>query len=391
MTDISFDPALCDLCGASEKIVLVAINEYRSMRSDRAISDQRLGKVACARCGLVRSDEKLPGSQLSTYYADQYTLSTQAVEHYFYTQNGPVSRSAMIADWLVQSMGIQRWQPGTRCLEIGAGSGDLLKEMSLRFPDSTFEGIELSKEAAAIAQARGLNVQVGDFDILGTEQFDIIYSIAVIEHVPSPTEFLRQIHTHLRPGGWLFLCQPTQDVPSYDLFFVDHLHHFGTEHLRQYARKCGFVERGFCVGHAWMPNFSVHLWQAADVPLLFEWVGEPGYTTCAETARQTVQDFDRLDQTLSTLQNTKVAAFGLNEVYWLARAYTSVATFPFVCGLDDTPDKPEYNRLGFPVIRPEQCASYDVHDVILTMNKIYYPQAIIRLQALGLKSHPFLS
>jgi SAM-dependent methyltransferase len=391
MTPTSFNPIVCDLCGSMEQTTLVSLNTPRSMRSDRAISEQNLVKVACSRCGLVRSGETVEGAALSDYYTDHYTLSTQPVEHYFYTPQGSISRSAMIADWLVQSMGAHRWQSGYRCLEVGAGSGALMSEFVQRFPEIQFEGIELNKGAAELAQQRGLAVRQGNFDVLGSQQYDIIYSIAVIEHVPSPTEFLRQIREHLRPGGWLFLCQPTQDVPTYDVFFVDHLHHFGTEHLHEYARKCGFREQGLCVGQAWMPNFSLHLLQATEAPSDFQWYGVPGYTSCAETVSTTLADIARLNQTLHDLRQSQVAVFGLNEVYWLARAYTALGDFPVICGLDDMPDKPEYLRLGFPVVRPEESVSYGVRDVILTMNKVYYAQAAQRMQALGLTVYPFLN
>ena len=90
-------------------------------------------------------------------------------------------------------------------------------------------------------------------------------------------------------------------------------------------------------------------------------------------------------------QDRKVAIFGLNEVYWLARAYSMLNTFPVRCGLDDSPDKPEYAQLEFPVIRPEEASAFEIQDVILAMNKVYYGQATRRLQTLGLEAHPILS
>lgn len=88
------------------------------------------------------------------------------------------------------------------------------------------------------------------------EHYDGVLSVAVLEHVASPTSFLTAIHKSLAPNGLLFLAQPTQDVSSYDVLFYDHIHHFGTDHLRAYAHKCGFRELGFVVGHEWMPNFT---------------------------------------------------------------------------------------------------------------------------------------
>jgi 2-polyprenyl-3-methyl-5-hydroxy-6-metoxy-1,4-benzoquinol methylase len=156
-------------------------------------------------------------------------------------------------------MGAHRWQQANRCLEVGAGSGLLLREFIRRFPDKTFEGIELNRAAAKLAREHGLPVYQGETDSIDAGQFDLIYSVAVLEHVVSPAGFTSELRRLLKPEGLLFLCQPTQDVPSYDIFFIDHLYHFGSQHLYQYARKGGFRELGFITGHPWMPNYSLHL------------------------------------------------------------------------------------------------------------------------------------
>jgi 2-polyprenyl-3-methyl-5-hydroxy-6-metoxy-1,4-benzoquinol methylase len=382
----------CDLCGSTDYTHQLELTTGRAMRSDRGVVPSNLSKLRCSRCGLVRSGQQFDQRALQAYYADSYTLSVQP-EHYFYTRQGQVSRSSVLCNWLVDSMGAYRWQSASRCLEIGAGAGLLLQEFMQRFPGQRFEGVELNQAAVAQAQQHGLPVLQRTMDDLEPNRYDIVYSVAVIEHVPSPTEFLTTIRSQLKPGGWLFLCQPTQDVASYDLFFFDHLHHFGSEHLRQYARKCGFSEYGLVVGHELMPNFSLHLWRASDEASSFEWHGPAAETTCAATARQVMANMAGLDTLMSDLaqRRRRVAAFGLNEVYWLARAYSSLGDFPLVCGLDDAPDRPEYARLEFPVLTPEACVSLQVQDVLLTMNKIYYPQALSRLAQLGLRGHPVLS
>lgn len=387
-----FDPSICDLCGARDYSRLLHLHTDRAMRSDRQIVAARLSKLACTSCGLVRSGERLDGQALEDYYTHEYTLSTQPVEYYFYTPHGAVSRSAMLCDWLVSAMGTQRWQGARRGLEVGAGWGALLEEFARRFPNAAFEGLELNQAAAALAGERGLTMHQGALEALETGQYDLVYSVAALEHVPSPTFFLVELHKRLRAGGWLFLCQPTQDIPSYDLFFIDHIHHFGSEHLRQYARKTGFREQGLVVGHEWMPNFSLHLWQKVAPEPEFTWAGRPGYTTCETTANEVMGDMRRLDTLLAklSLEGKRVAVFGLNEVYWLARAYSTLGEFPLVCGLDDTPGKPEYAQLEFPVVAPEDCLSFGVQAVILAMNKVYYPQARQRLEPLGLTVYPVL-
>ena len=383
---------ICDLCGSGDYSRLLQISAGRSMRSDRRVIDCNLEKYFCNRCGLVRGGDLFNSQNLQDYYSDEYTLSEQSAEYFFHTPQGSISRSSIFCEWIV-SMGAHRWEPAMRCLEVGAGSGLLLREFIRRFPDKTFKGIELNRAAVMRAQRRGLPVQQGEPLSLDEGEFDLIYSIAVLEHVASPTKFISDLRRLLKPRGLLFLCQPTQDVPSYDVFFIDHLHHFGSEHLHQYARKGGFRELGFVVGHQWMPNYSLHLWQSVEPPTEFAWAGPPGYTTCAQTGREVMADMARLDRLLVELseQRRRVAVFGLNEVYWLARAYSGLGDFPVVCGLDDEPDKADYATLGFPVLVPENCLALGIQDVILTMNRVYYGQARERLSRLGLNVHGVLS
>ncbi len=359
------------------------------MLSDRRIARRNLVKWVCRECGLVRSGSPFDG--LGDYYEDEYNTSHQP-EHQFYTADGPVPRSQVMCDWLVSGMGEWRWHGVRRCLEVGAGRGLLLRALSRRFPHTAFLGVEPSQHGVRAALADGVHMRQGTVASIREDEFDAVYSIATVEHVNSPSDFLRDIRCKLRPGGMLFLVQPTQDVPSYDVFFVDHLHHFGSEHLRQYATKCGFREHGFVVGHPLMPTFSLHLWQAVEhgsSRMPFHW----GYTACREVAAQLVADTGRLDALLDRLERAdrRVAVFGLSEVYWLLCAYSRLGSFQPVCGLDDEPKKPEYAKLSFPVMCPEDCVALGVQDAILAMNKNYYPLARERLEKLGIRAHAALT
>ena len=366
----------CDLCGALAHELLIEVPTGRSMRSDRAILPRDLVKHACTRCGLVSGDAQIAEG----LYAESYTVGLQP-EHMFYGANGPIARSAVMADWLTPSIPARAQD----IFEIGAGSGNLLAELARRLPDRKLAGTEPNHLAAARAQQRGLTVSAAALEATPA-RYDLAYAIAVIEHVPSPTTFLRAIRAMLRDEGTLLLCQPTQDVPSTDVFFADHLHHFGTEHLRQYAHKCGFREQQALVGHPLMPNFSLHVWQACAPPDDFSWIGPPAMTTCRATAAAVVADMQRLDALLARLahERRRVAVFGLGEVYWLARSYSKLGDFPVVVGLDDDPNRPGLATLGFPVAVPEQCALLGVQDVILTMSSMYHAQATKRLHGLGL-------
>ena len=59
----------------------------------------------------------------------------------------------------------------------------------------------------------------------------------------------------------------------------------------------------------------------------------------------------------------RMAAFGLHEVFQIARCYTSLGDAPLRCGLVDDPGRPEYRAYGLPVLK--------VRDQLLILPIIY--------------------
>ncbi len=383
-----FDPETCDLCGTTESTVLTMPSAF-SMRSDQIIEARRLVKRLCARCGLARHGT-VP-SALESTYRNGYTIAPP--DYVFYTRTGPRRRSEVFARWVVEAFGAGKWLAARRVLEVGAGAGAVLAELGRAFPACRLEGLELCRSSADAARASGLAVHSIPVEAWDEGPYDAIYSIAVLEHVPSPTAFLGQLRTLLRSQGHLFLAQPTQDVHSYDILFSDHLHHFGTDHLRRYARKTGFREIGCVVGHDLMPNFSLHCWEATTVEPDWTWHGPPGFSTVSASFAELSGSFARLEDTLDVwnCEGRTVGVFGLNEVFALARTYTCFSEFPLRCGLDDDPSKPKYTGLGFPVVLPEQAPNHGVDAVVLATNRIWLPQVESRMQRLGLATCSVLS
>ena len=81
--------------------------------------------------------------------------------------------------------------PGTRLLDVGAGSG-ILVEAAL---DMGFEatGVEPSRSLAAIARSHDLPVETGVLGDLPEDTFQLIFLVDVLEHVSSPHELLCEI------------------------------------------------------------------------------------------------------------------------------------------------------------------------------------------------------
>ncbi|MDD2731175.1 MAG: class I SAM-dependent methyltransferase [Candidatus Portnoybacteria bacterium] len=101
-------------------------------------------------------------------------------------------------------------KPNDNVLDLGCGNGRLLD--LLRDKKINYIGIDNSSALIAAAQKRhpGADFRVGDALNLpfSDNYFDIIYSIAVLHHIPSEelrTKFLEEAKRVLKPGGILII------------------------------------------------------------------------------------------------------------------------------------------------------------------------------------------
>ncbi len=100
---------------------------------------------------------------------------------------------------------LRRHVPGGRLVEIGCAYGVFLDEARASFD---VVGIEISRAAAARAQARGLDVVCGAADprvLAARGPFDAAVLLDVIEHLADPSGVLRALARILRPGAAVML------------------------------------------------------------------------------------------------------------------------------------------------------------------------------------------
>jgi SAM-dependent methyltransferase len=101
-------------------------------------------------------------------------------------------------------------QSGDRILDVGCGEGNFLVKARTR--GAVVSGIELNRQAAQIA--RGKNICIHE-ELLDShqpsDQYDIITSFQVLEHVADPLSFIQSCVKVLRPGGTLVIGVPNND------------------------------------------------------------------------------------------------------------------------------------------------------------------------------------
>ena len=234
----------CNLCGRDDTFVrFPATTEPDALRVDAfRCTHSGYGHhpqiVQCRHCGLVYANPRWPADVV----LDAYT----AVEDKRYVEER-AGRELTFRHHLRQMQRIIGPPDGRRLLDVGAYIGVFVEVATAA--GWRAEGVEPSAWAAAVAQRRQLNVQVGTLDSAGLAEasFDVITLWDVIEHLADPAAELARARRLLRPGGWLIVHTMDIDAPFARLagrrwpWLMDmHLYYFSRQTLREMHARHGF-------------------------------------------------------------------------------------------------------------------------------------------------------
>jgi len=154
-----------------------------------------------------------------------------------------------------------------RILDIGCGFGFALSALRRLGYENTL-GLELSAQQAEIARGVGHTVVVTDDSIewmrSHPESFDFVLLFDVLEHVPVPAQidFLRALHTALRPGGTLLMDVPNANaILSSRWRYIDYTHHTSfTEHSLYFVLRNAGFEKIWIDSNKGIGRFPRRLW-----------------------------------------------------------------------------------------------------------------------------------
>ena len=107
---------------------------------------------------------------------------------------------------------------GKRVLDVGCidhsaetalGLGDAWLHGRLRATASALVGLDVLERDAAILNARGFDIRIGDAETFDLgETFDLVVAADIVEHLPNSGLFLGALRRHLAPGGRIVLTTP---------------------------------------------------------------------------------------------------------------------------------------------------------------------------------------
>jgi 2-polyprenyl-6-hydroxyphenyl methylase / 3-demethylubiquinone-9 3-methyltransferase len=152
-----------------------------------------------------------------------------------------------------------RWSPGAEVLNVGAGPFFELSKVALagrRFTicDIDPRAIELAHACHGSALARADVIRAAEALPYDNDAFDLVVSMDVIEHVPDPLPWLRELVRVLAPGGQLFLTTP--NYASYSLRAIENTA------LEAIARVQGFSRQNLHISKMTSARLSSLLAQA---------------------------------------------------------------------------------------------------------------------------------
>tara|TARA_Y100000748_G_C15487026_1_gene485133 strand:- start:870 stop:1811 length:942 start_codon:yes stop_codon:yes gene_type:complete len=208
--------------------------------------------MICNNCGFVYRSPVLEQHEYEKLYEnyDMDIFEEVTPDEYFdniISMPIGASENKEKAKWLKDILNRNRSNDDLKILDIGCGGGTLLYILNAELSVESICGVELNPVYADLAKRR-LNADIRnesyESGIFGQE-FDLLINTKVLEHIPDPLPFLKEMYQDLSNGGILFIEVPhVSDMYNFPLtderFTIPHIYFFSEGTLSALLEKAGF-------------------------------------------------------------------------------------------------------------------------------------------------------
>lgn len=197
---------------------------------------------SCSNCGLLVDRKYFQGYDYQSLYSKEKIYSTSNYDFSNFSKKYSTDPIDVLAPFLNDSM---------TALEIGFCTTELMQRIKGRV--KKISGLELDPLAVKKAVRLGFDAREGTLkNAFGNEKFDLVYAIALFEHLTSPSLWLEEVHSSLNKGGLVLIQLPNPQSlnavlsrnfskHSWDMFTEPgHVAHYNKRHLKKMFGNYGF-------------------------------------------------------------------------------------------------------------------------------------------------------
>jgi len=223
----------------------------------------------CTSCGFtfvnpIPDEQALHDFYNSEFYANYRRLEERRIARGEYFSASMYTDMRRLADWIITDGSIS-------ILDYGCGPGAFLAFLRDKCGMQNVEGIEINRDSIQIGkQYFNLNI-VTRRDELKQTAYDCVLLLEVIEHVPLPDRFFREVAGLVKPGGKILITTPAVDN-LLGMFLPRQCQHYtAPSHVSLFTKKA--VERlmsrfGFAVERIELDD-SVEIIEKAVLSLFY--------------------------------------------------------------------------------------------------------------------------